>query len=820
MDVSLQTLEQITSPLEVVNLLGKDLVKDSSAYYNTKCPKCESKLFLVDRELVCENYNCVFRAGSVCDYLVASKLCTWDTALDTLNQILDNRLDNTVIIKNKKLLTQKLKDKRKLFDFFLKMSLYGSINNIENIQFKNALRHQGIDVESLRQSVFVIGGQDVSNLKNLVKGVESKAGSTCIVLPYFSDYHTVSHLVLLNSPKSNPDLIPVYPSRISYFGLLHRHPTSTNTKFAYTYADAAKLNTQYKRLTPENVCLHMLLDATQSGGSISIKDAQYVVTDETNDDFKAVALLQKYINNLDISTTNNAMVGASSVDDFLASKIIKCIKNGGSVIPMLELANLNNKSRQALLHKLHENRYFDAADEVRNFFQSLPIYSDDKNTLYKNPFGYSLKKNNKDINTVFITNFVIELEENIVFAESTDIFHAGNIIFDGSTYPILIKQEAIERASDLEKAVRTATLSVSNEFSNNLPTVKERGAAKYITTYLREQISVLPRSEGVPMLGWSPRRTSFYSPYFISDRKGSRVGKKYFHPSNTALSLFTNELNDLSHIHFDLPEPITQIINQCAAMITRSYLSMPTKAIPVYNNAEARALLSSMFSALGQTSVSQLNHNIRGEEAPGIRGFPHYSVGYVASQVNKSSLTSFILCDGGVTISQHFSPEVLEQSKQTLKFIVQKVAEWAIKTEAASFTQVNSVSRTNAYISEGCQVIIDACNLLSWPSSKTPFETLDGLLANLKIDEVKQYFVKDIHRHITQIKKDLFTSSTDLNKVTEELQLLSNRVLVTDDTIDVDSDSITEALTSYYHTMPVLTEKFDADKLLNDLNLR
>lgn len=824
MDLSAIYLEQITSPLEVVNLLGHELHKvHATNYYTTKCPKCESKLHILDKEFVCENSGCVFRAGSVVDYLVAAKKCSWDTALETLNTILDNRLQNTTLFKNKSSVTKYFKTRRRVFDFFLRIALQGSVNNMHCLQYRNALKNQGIDVELLKWGIYVVSGKDTTILRELVKD-GNKINDTCIVLPYFSSYHKVSHILVLNSPLHKPELFEVEPSRISYFGLLQRHPKNNVTKLAYTYAEAAKLNTQYSRVSPENVCLHMMLDAAKGGDYIVFPEVEYVITNPADDNFRAVATIQKYLPSVAVDTQKINLYAAEKIessDIYLAKSLIKEIKAGKNIISLLDLINLKADSKQLLLKKLHEEKYFDEAEEVRNYFKSLPIYNDDKQTLYSNPFGYTLKKSGKDTFINSITNFIVELEQNVVFAESTDIFHAGNVTFNGDVFPVILTQDDVEKAADLEKAVRRATLGSPGESALiNLPTVKDRGGAKYLISYLREQISSLPRTEGLPMLGWSPRRTSFYAPYFIADKKGSRLGKKYFHPNNQALSLFTNDSSTIGQLHLDLPEPISEVISQCAAIITRSYLSMPVRAIPVYNSSEARALLSALFSALGQTSVAQLNHNIRGEDSPGIRGFPHYAVGYVSSQANKSSLPAFILCDAGLVINEHFSAEILEQAKQTLKLVVQKVAEWAITTEAASFTQVQSVSRTAAYTSEGTQVIIDSCNLMSWPHSKKPFENLDNLLANIRPEEVKQYFVKDIHRHITQIKKEVFNSSSDLNKITEELQQIAKKVLVTEDTIDVDSDSMLEALTSFYQTTPTLAEKFDAEKMLDDFSLR
>ena len=45
MEISIKALEQITSPLEIVNLLGKPLRKCAKGYYTTICPKSESKLY-------------------------------------------------------------------------------------------------------------------------------------------------------------------------------------------------------------------------------------------------------------------------------------------------------------------------------------------------------------------------------------------------------------------------------------------------------------------------------------------------------------------------------------------------------------------------------------------------------------------------------------------------------------------------------------------------------------------------------------------------------------------------------------------------------
>jgi hypothetical protein len=820
MELSIQTLDQIINPIELINLLGEELHIGLSGEYTTNCPKCESKLFILDKEFVCENSLCTFRAGSAVDYLVAKGVCGWDQSIETLNSILNNKLKNSIVYKNQKIITSQLKNKRKIFDFFLKNAFNGSQNNIKLIQYRSALRSQGLDPEALRHSVFIVTAQETEVLKELIKNVYPEKNINItgphIILPYFVNYHTISHLLVLKTPDSKPEKINIMPSRTAFFSLLQRHPGCKKTKVAYTYAEAAKLNTQYSRVNPEMLCLHMMVDAKASGESFVLPSATYIAIGENHSDLRVAGTLQRYIPGLTVSENKvglHADYAAIDANEFILKCVVKELKKNIPISSILPLVELDHKSRQALLVQLHANRYFAEADEVRNFFKTLPVYKDDKITLFSNPYGYSIKKHNNDIYTNNISNFTIELEQNIVFTESTDIFHAGSLLFNNDRYPLILKQEEIDKITELEKAARRATMGVSNS-EINIPTVMERSGAKYLTTYLREQVSQLPKTEGIPMLGWSPRRSSFYTPYFIADRKGSRVGKKYLHPVIPTLSSFTTDISDVCALHHDLPEVIVNILNQAAAFIVRTFLSMQTKPLPIYNNSEARRLLSEIFSALGQTTVLQLNQNMRGEELPGVRGFPFYAVGYSSSQINKSSLSAFILCDAGANINENFSPDIIHKAQTTLKFITKKIAEWALQTQAENFQQERSVSRANAYSKEGSQVIVDACGLLSWPSSKTPFENLDNILSRIGIDEVKNYFISNVNIHKLQIKNEIFDVATNRQALEAELKSISKSVSFTKDTVDVDSESMLEALNSYYHTNPVLTEYFDADKLL------
>jgi hypothetical protein len=810
MELSLHALDQIINPLELVHLLAEDLHVENGSQYSTKCPKCDSKLFILDNEFVCENANCFFKAGSCVDYLVAKGICNWDNAIDTLNKILDDKLKNSFIFKNKTVITQQLKTKRRIFDFFLKKILNNSLENIKIVQYRNALRSQGLDPAMLRYSIFITNEAESEQLSGLINNIypDKNVNLTgCnIILPYFSSYHNVAHVITLKTPVARPEKVLVNPSRVAFFGLLQRHPGCKETHLAQTYAEAAKINTQYSRTNPESICLHMMCDVTADKNYFNLQKATYIAGGDNNLDLRAVSNIQRHVTSLDV------------LDEFLLNCVIKELKSNKSVNAILSLVDLPAKSRQSLLEQLHANRCFNEADEVRNFFKTLPLYKDDKVTLFSNPYGYMLCKNNSENFNNYVSNFVVELEKNIVFSESTDIFHAGQLQFNSETFNVIFKQEELDKITELEKVVRRATLgSVDNDI--NIPTIKDRSAGKYLTTYFREQIAQLPRVEGVPMLGWSPRRTSFYSPYFIADKNNIREGKKYLHPSLPTLANYTNEVDEVSRLYYDLPDSIVNILNQAASFIIRSFLSMQVRPLPFYNNAEGRRLLTDIFASLGQTCLLQLNHNMRGEEVAGIRGFPFCGVGYTSSQLAKSSVSGFILCDSGVTINEIFSPAIINKTQNTLRFIIKNVVKWALSTKAENFQQVNSVSRANAYSKEGASVIISACDLTSWPSSETPFENLDGLLSTIGFDEVKHYFTNNINIHKLQIKNEVLDKVHNKQGFEKELRSISKSVIFTDKTVDVDSESMLEALNSYYHMSPNISDQFDSTQLMGKLGL-
>ena len=80
---------------------------------------------------------------------------------------------------------------------------------------------------------------------------------------------------------------------------------------------------------------------------------------------------------------------------------------------------------------------------------------------------------------------------------------------------------------------------------------------------------------------------------------------------------------------------------------------------------------------------------------------------------------------------------------------------------------------------------------------------------DLKID-----FINNINTHKLQIKNEVLNKVSDRIGLETELRVLAKHVDFTADTVDVDSESMIEALNSYYHMHPVLTEYFDSDKLI------
>lgn len=824
MDNIIKIIELTTSPMEVVSLLGGRLKssKNNSKYY-TKCPHCSNTLLILDSGVVCVNSECSFRAGNVVDYIVAKKGCSWEAAVRILDTTLEGRVFKSV---SQSLLYEagfELKLRRQLFDFFLRQALQGYAQQMPVLKQVNNLKRNNIDPDLLQFSIFVLNGEQTRELEKILKQLLPDCPgldyTTPIVLPYFRAHHRISKLVICPNFSSDPVIINLEPSRLSYFGLLQLHPKSSQVYLASSYADAAMHSTEFARLSPDKCCLHASLDATSTELDYVLQHASYISDKGEPEDLRNIAFIKKYINKLTVS--NNKTIqdrqGVPAID-FIINSLIDTFQYEKESLKLLKVVNLDTTEQELLLNKLHNIRHFELASQIKQFYRTQPVYREDSYVLYETVNGYSLEKEGTQNEKRLITNFTLKLHHNLVFAETTDIYHAATLVFDNKEYDVLLKQEHLDKSQSLERALRLALLSNKNIAEQKLPTIHHKASSKYLIHYIREEVSKLNHVEGVPFLGWNYHRTTFYGPDFIIDKAGLRAGKKLFHPSILGLSNFSSDSHQIGSLCQKLPIVFIDIINQIVAYLIRGFFNLRCKPLAIYNSAEARKIYRELFKGLGQQNMLQLNSNQRGDESnPALKGFPFWGSGYTQGQISRSYLPAFLFTDSGQVYGEEhvYDAYTFDQARQTLRYVMTHVLEWIFATSAETFSQEHSVSRPIAYSMEGASVIMQACKLKAWPTSKSHYAALDEMLKNIPFESVRDMFVHDVNNHIIKISPEAYMQ-LDTSDIQLELSGLAKNINMTEDGLEVDSLSMMDILSTYYHNSPIVPQKFNSNLLRLD----
>jgi len=77
---------------------------------------------------------------------------------------------------------------------------------------------------------------------------------------------------------------------------------------------------------------------------------------------------------------------------------------------------------------------------------------------------------------------------------------------------------------------------------------------------------------------------------------------------------------------------------------------------------------------------------------------------------------------------------------------------------------------------------------------------------------IEKYFTRDINRHVVQIDRTVIDNSGYGESIIDDLKLISKCIQNRESYIDVDSESMLDALSSYYHAEPNMPELFDINK--------
>lgn len=815
MDKSVKAIFSAMTPIELVCSMGIS-VKEHNNNYITQCPCCGNSLFVLTTSFVCANNSCQFKAGSVVEFIAVHDKKNMRAALETYIEITKSKTQYALNDEDIDNIYNFIIFQRKLFDFFLKLSHTSNPSHIATVRQTGALQRTGISCEALKSSVYVLTKNDLVTLNQILvsNGLDAYVTSdtnAAIALPYFKDHHTISDIVVVTRLSRTPTRIKIQPSKLSWFGLLQLHPGCRDVDLTVSYADSMIFNTENAKLHPDRICLHYIHNPTSLDGGWVPEKATFLFNEEPDEYLSAISCLAQIIPSLTISYKGAPRQDSKTFTVSYCASVLEKEGLSANAMLILESSRLTAEDRENIARRLHDRKQFALARKVMSMSKTQMVFFDEHNELYTSPDGYFVQKG-KTGNKSYVTNFTIQVTDNIVFADSLDVFHRAKICVAGKEYVTVLRPQDIDKAQDLELSVRSKV--DSSDKNTTLPTIREKSLVRVVSSYLRDQISRAPQVEGIPFLGWNGHRTRFFGPFFSFQNTESVTKTMNFHPYVDEFGCFSN------HTHFDrnfsesLPLPISKIISQAIAVVVRSYLNIPTKPIPIHNNKHGRVLIESLFEAIGQTKPLTINTNIRQKELPGINGYPVYTTADTKNDVKNLPYPVFVLCDGGEVIDMEYAAPMLLSAGQSFRHVLYKVVEWLMRTKAKTFDQTTGVNYTDSYASEGSLVICEVCQIDKWLSSAAEFKNLESFLSKVSFDRAKDFITHDITRHVVTL--DLSSrGDTDIDLLCQELSALgANYVEKSDGKITSDSLSLLTAIEHYYKKKPDVNEIFDVDSLI------
>lgn len=791
-------------------------IKEDNGDYITQCPCCGNSLFVLPTGFVCVNSGCTFKSGSIIEFLAFKEKIKLRDALTSYLQFIKDKSQYHVEESSIEDIFKYVLFQRQLFDFFLKLSHSNNSGKIKTIRQTGALHKNGIACESLRSSVYVLTKHDLNKLNIILKSnsldpyMPSDANAA-IVMPYYKDHHSISDLVVVTKISKQPTRIKIQPSKLSWFGLLQTHPGCKDVDLTVSYADSMVINSENARLNPDRICLHYLYNPTSSDIGWLPDTATFLFDEEPDEYLSSIACLRQIIPNLSISYHKGDRQDSKS---FTLNYCVSVLEKEGlspNARLIMESSMITTEDRECIAKKLHDRKQFALAQSILKMFKTQMVYHDEHNELYASHDGYFVKKG-KSGNQSYVTNFTLSITDNVVFADTLDVFHRTRVNVQGREHDVMLQPQDIDKAQDLELAVRRKHTDGINESA--LPTIREKSLVRVVSSHLRDQVAKAPQVEGTPFLGWNGYRTRFFGPFFCVDATSNKTWQTVFHPNIDNLECYSNVTHYDREFSEDLPLPITRIIGQAVAFMVRSYLNIPTKAIAIHNSKNGRVLIESLFQSIGQVKPLLLNYNIRQKQITGINGYPAYCTADTQDDLHNIPYPLFVLCDGGGVIDQEYDKNTMDIAGQTFRDVLYKVSAWIIKTRASSFDKMASVSYADSYAAEGGAIICEVCQIGKWLNKSTEFKNLEAFLNKVSFDQAEECITHNINTH--QVTLEL-SSREDIDIVALKLELErlgASYVEIGDGKISSDSISLLTAIEHYYQKKPKVKEIFDVEALI------
>lgn len=480
-----------------------------------------------------------------------------------------------------------------------------------------------------------------------------------IIIPYFSDFHNLSFLKIIDPKENSVYTIHLRKSKIAYAGLFALPPiidfdqdtirlleSLNDTLIMQNYMHASILNRSkyYLAVSIDDSAeffksnfstLHKPLFLNTKNSSLHTIKALYDNLLNKNNSDNASNL---YICDFDNFKENNFVY---TYHAFLENQIKLLMKKSSvshpnSVSPELNyFFNIFDVStlpfKKQLLNWMKINNFSSILHKLNSITNESIAFKNFTISITNN--GYICNFKDKPQDTNLLTNFILKIDQSIIFQNLDDILYIGRLIM-GDTFECSVffnkkelnKKGAIENIALRAYSKNKDALFVTDKFEtsdNPMPVVFDSNYEKHLITVLKHDITKASCKYGSVHIGWDKLNATFTALYWQANALQFNMKSQYIYDLNSISATATDK--DIQNVYSNLApsystyssdtkflnSEIRDIICVILAYLYRIYLGYPVRYFTIHDSAKARNLIKFIFLALGQIKFLEIPTNTR-----------------------------------------------------------------------------------------------------------------------------------------------------------------------------------------------------------------
>jgi hypothetical protein len=753
---------------------------------------------VTEESFICMGTDCGFNRGGTMDYLKELD-GDYAGALKTMSSLSPNHIWPKSHVRF-------FENRRRLLEFVLRQERMIYDTDVEKVRLRSAYgAFERYKPEHVRGLVHFLNTSEARELIELMGDndldIPTNLSSATILIPYWKNHHTISHLWTVTKDLRTTRITPVDPCRFSWFGLPQANPRATRFDIFHSYGEAGLHRGMYSSHHPEFYPTNLMVDMTQQGGGFMPSSMVFHHSPDkweehlTRWSSAAMSAIECHF-----SEDGEELL---TINELLERMVERAVADHtfGDFVELVETLHLTPAGKTQVLEAADRH----ASPSQIHFFKSRMtrrlILEDDFGRLYETVEGYE-KSDAKGGGSRIVSNFTMSINAVVWFSVDTDIAYQGTFTVGPVTIPFELPSRKFELATSLERALQPLQVAYTAQSTgtNSLATVVDKSGFKRVIEHLRACASQAPRKRGIRNLGWTRKHDRFHTPAAVVTATEIMNGVIY-HPSDDSdIHCYKSDMAELPGDFVALP-PISpemaEVIASLVAGVCRYYHNLRVNPLGYRSTPSARRDVIELFSCLGQVDYHRPS-NFLPRNFEDNRGMPYAISGINHMQAERITACAVYLEEQGELFPEG---EDMLLASELLTWLCHKTARNLMSNRGSDFSECRSVSRRNSLAMEGASYIRKLF-FPGWAEPCRAYPNADKVLDRTP-EETAAFMGLDVERSHYLFSPEIWkTAGVNREDFALELTLLAGEMEERGEGVSVDAASGFRLLENYYGTPP------------------